>query len=88
MAYDCLKAGPLACLTLNAANEVAVNAFLNKDISFPDIVNIVQYALDHQPDITPDTLDSVVEADHLVRRIVTTKFNLSEAFDGRQKKAV
>jgi len=46
MAYDCLKSGLGACITMNAANEVAVAAFLSHKIAFLDIYKIVSEALD------------------------------------------
>ena len=36
-----------ACVVINAANEKAVEMFLNREILFTDIVKIVDYALDH-----------------------------------------
>src|SRR4029079_5186645 len=37
LAYDALRAGDYATVALNAANEVAVGAFLNRRIKFTDI---------------------------------------------------
>ena len=72
MAYECLEAGPLACLTFNAANEVAVDAFLKRKIGFSDILNVIELALSHQPDINLDGFDSIEMADRAVRDIVST----------------
>jgi len=46
LAYECLKSGSAACIALNAANEVAVAAFLSGAIEFPQIVSIVRDVLD------------------------------------------
>ena len=45
LAFDALKAGGDACCVLNAANEVAVEAFLNKKIRFSDIPRLVEAGL-------------------------------------------
>lgn len=46
MAKDCIDAGLAACVALNAANEVAVDAFLSEQIAFLDINNCVRHSLD------------------------------------------
>ncbi|HEY4124147.1 MAG TPA: hypothetical protein VGM36_06000 [Rhizomicrobium sp.] len=46
MATDCLRAGGLAPTILNAANEIAVEAFLDRRIGFLDIPRIVEAALE------------------------------------------
>lgn len=45
MAYDALSAGPYACLAMNAANEVAVEAFLQRRIGFSDIMACVAHVV-------------------------------------------
>ena len=54
---------------LNAANEVAVRHFLDKNIGFLDIVRIVEETLIAAPDGRLDNLDDVAEADAEARRI-------------------
>lgn len=46
MAKDCIGSGLAACVALNAANEIAVEAFLNEQIAFLDINNCVRHSLD------------------------------------------
>lgn len=46
-AFACLRAGQAACLVFNAANEVAVQAFLGKKIGFLAIHDVISDALDH-----------------------------------------
>ena len=75
MAYECLERGQAACLTMNTANEVAVDAFLQREIAFPDILACVRYAIDNQPDINLDTVDSVVQAHEAVREITKNYIN-------------
>ena len=46
LAKDCIRSGLGACIAFNSANEVAVDAFLNKKVGFLDIVRSVEFALD------------------------------------------
>lgn len=63
LAYQALEMGGTAPAVLNAANEVAVGAFLACRIGFPDIEKIVQKALkQHQVKLYPD-LDDILNAD-------------------------
>jgi 1-deoxy-D-xylulose-5-phosphate reductoisomerase len=69
LAYDVLEQGGSAPGTLNAANEVAVEAFLNNKIGFLDISKAIEKTLALTPVSRLDTLASVVENDHLSREI-------------------
>ena len=69
LAYNALKTGKNAPATLNAANEVAVEAFLNKQIGFLDISKTIESVLDAVPTTNLDTLASVVENDQLSRQV-------------------
>ena len=67
LAYEACRKGSTFPAVLNAANEVAVEAFLNGRIGFPDIPRLIQAAMeDHQP-ATRLTLDVILEADRLAR---------------------
>lgn len=67
LAYRCLRAGQAACITFSAANEVAVQAFLDREIGFNDIVRTVQEMVDRIPPQTISTLDDVLAFDQAVR---------------------
>ena len=67
MAYDCLEAGPYACLVMNAANEVAVDNFLTNQIGFGDIISTVQYCLGQTEACTLGSLEDIMELDKAVR---------------------
>jgi 1-deoxy-D-xylulose-5-phosphate reductoisomerase len=63
LAYEALKgSGNLACI-LNAANEVAVDAFLNDRIRFFDIYNINEKCMKNIAFISNPTLDDYLETD-------------------------
>ncbi|GAB4163764.1 MAG: 1-deoxy-D-xylulose-5-phosphate reductoisomerase [Geothermobacteraceae bacterium] len=63
LAYRALRCGGTAPAVLNAANEVAVEAFLDRRIGFLDIPELISAVLDlHQPDCC-DSIDQALEAD-------------------------
>jgi 1-deoxy-D-xylulose-5-phosphate reductoisomerase len=67
-AYDALEAGGTMPAVLNAANEVAVDAFLSGMIRFTEIPCIIKRTMSHHT-ATPDTeLGAVLEADGWARR--------------------
>jgi 1-deoxy-D-xylulose-5-phosphate reductoisomerase len=52
---------------LNAANEVAVDAFVNRRISFLDISALVRRTMDHHQTVPHPTLQQILEADAWAR---------------------
>jgi 1-deoxy-D-xylulose-5-phosphate reductoisomerase len=70
LAYEALDAAGTAPALLNAANEVAVERFLDEQIGFPGIPRAVDRALEQIP-VTPEpSLDDLVTADREARRFV------------------
>ena len=67
LAYQALRTGGTAPAVLNAANEVAVDAFLNGKISFLDIPRLISDVLEAQASVAADTLDDVLLADAQAR---------------------
>lgn len=63
LAYDAHHAGGYATIALNAANEVAVDAFLKKQIHFTDIPLIIEKALLDAPSGTPDLINDILDQD-------------------------
>jgi 1-deoxy-D-xylulose-5-phosphate reductoisomerase len=63
LAYECQEAGGSATCTLNAADEVAVEAFLQRRISFPSIYKIVEQTVSKLPNRQPRTIDDILELD-------------------------
>ncbi len=68
LARDALKTGGGCPAILNAANEVAVDAFLKRRIGFLDIASTVAEVLDMLGTPPADTLDEVVALDQAARR--------------------
>jgi 1-deoxy-D-xylulose-5-phosphate reductoisomerase len=71
LALDCLRRGGLAPTILNAANEIAVDAFLNRQIGFLDIPRVVETTLDGCPaaNVEAESLDGVLAADARAREL-------------------
>jgi 1-deoxy-D-xylulose-5-phosphate reductoisomerase len=67
LARDALRQGGGATAVLNAANEVAVAAFLDERIRFTDICRVVETCLEHAPTRSPETLAAVDEIDQAAR---------------------
>jgi 1-deoxy-D-xylulose-5-phosphate reductoisomerase len=67
LAREAGRAGGTAPAVLNAANEVAVAAFLDGRIGFTDIPALVEHALAEVPHGPADTLATVAEADAAAR---------------------
>lgn len=69
LAYDALHAGGTIACSLNAANEVAVEAFLKDRISFSDIARINEQTLQKVNNILSPTLEDYIAMDEESRRI-------------------
>ena len=70
LAFDCARKGGTACPAMNGANEEAVAMFLNDEIGFYDIYDLVSRAVDAVPFVANPDLDQVLEADRLARQAV------------------
>ncbi len=63
-----LKEGASKLVALNAANEIAVNAFLNDEIGYLDIVRLVEKYVDKEEKIRRPSLRKILEIDSRVRK--------------------
>ncbi len=68
IAYEALRCGGAAPAVLNAANEVAVAAFLARRAGFLDIPVVIRGALDRHRDAPAATLNDILAADRLARK--------------------
>ncbi len=75
LAYDALRAGGTAPAVLNAANEVAVEAFLAGRLRFTAIAQVVEDALARVAGGTGEELDGILEADARARRAAAEVVN-------------
>jgi len=69
LAYDSLRRGGAASCILNAADEVAVEAFLDGRIGFPAIARVVAGVLDWMPHRDPDSVGEILDIDQAARRM-------------------
>jgi 1-deoxy-D-xylulose-5-phosphate reductoisomerase len=69
LAVQASSAGQYATTTLNAANETAVEAFLQGQIGFMQIAQVNEECLQQTPSHNLDTIEAVVESDHSARRL-------------------
>jgi 1-deoxy-D-xylulose-5-phosphate reductoisomerase len=71
IAYDVLDEGGSAACIANAANEVAVAAFLDHRIGFMDIPSCIETTLHHMERADHPSLDDIVAIDAAARRYAT-----------------
>ncbi len=69
LAYDALRTGGTAPAILNAANEIAVDAFLKEQISFTKISDVVEETLNQLNSEKASSLDVIITADAQARSI-------------------
>ena len=79
LAYSAIEAGGSAACTLNAADEVAVEAFLERRIPFPAIAELVEETLRKTPVRQPAAIEDILEIDResrsLCRSLVASRRN-------------
>jgi 1-deoxy-D-xylulose-5-phosphate reductoisomerase len=69
LAYEAIKAGGIMPTVLNAANEIAVEAFLNEQVRFTDIARIIERSMAQFKADCADTLEHVLAADRQARDV-------------------
>jgi 1-deoxy-D-xylulose-5-phosphate reductoisomerase len=75
MAYEALRVGGTATTVLNAANEIAVEAFLNETLAFTNIARVIEQSLQQISVRDADSLDSIQQADAEAREMATLFVN-------------
>ena len=70
LAYKALEEGAGACITLNAANEVAVESYLSGEIKFGQIIELNAYALETiYPDIANSSLKGLEDIENMDKTV-------------------
>ncbi|MCX6625099.1 MAG: 1-deoxy-D-xylulose-5-phosphate reductoisomerase [Acidobacteria bacterium] len=69
LAYQSQETGGSATCTLNAADEIAVEAFLNGEVSFPAIAEVVEETLNRVPNRRLRSIADVLDADREYRPV-------------------
>lgn len=72
LAYDAMHTGGTAPCVLNAANEVAVAAFLQGQIRFTDIARVVEHCLQQHVSGSLNSIDALLDLDTQTRRTAQT----------------
>jgi 1-deoxy-D-xylulose-5-phosphate reductoisomerase len=79
LAYQCQESGGSATCILNAADEIAVEAFLQGRIGFLSIHEIVQETLSRMPSRTPASVGDILEIDRESRTLARELANCRAA---------
>lgn len=69
LAYDAAHVGGAHCIALNASDEIAVEAFLERRIGFTGIARTIAKVLEATPERHPETIEEVLQLDGEARRI-------------------
>jgi len=75
LARQAAEAGGTAPAMLNAANEVAVAAFLERRIRFPEIARIIESVLNTEPVLAVESLETVLVADSRARSLAEQRLS-------------
>ncbi len=74
-AYEAAEAGGTLPTVLNAANEVAVQLFLERKVGFDEIPRLIRKAMDEHGRRPVRSLEDVLEADREVRQHLTMEYS-------------
>jgi 1-deoxy-D-xylulose-5-phosphate reductoisomerase len=79
LAYAALRSGGTAPAVLNAANEIAVEAFLAGRLPFTAIPRVIESVLEDSPRSDATSLEAVMQADAIARRKAGERIHMSQA---------
>src|SRR5947209_13419073 len=71
LAFEAAEAGGTRTIALNAADEIAVAAFLERRITFNDIAASIETVLRETPQRHPESIEEVLTADREARNLAT-----------------
>ncbi len=71
LAFDALRAGGSAAAILNAANEVAVEAFLQRKLGFRKIDQLIAQVMQQMPHAKVESIEHLLQQDQQARRLAT-----------------
>ena len=77
LAYDALAAGGSAPCVLNAANEVAVAAFLRDEVGFLEMSDVLEHALNSVTHVAKPDLEQLFELDQAAREAASGRITRS-----------
>src|SRR5438105_1472335 len=77
LAYEAAEAGGAKSISLNAADEIAVAAFLDTQITFTQIPEVIKSVLDETASTHPESIKGVLECDaharEVARQVIASK---------------
>ena len=73
-AYNATKTGGSMPTVFNAANEMAVKAFIGKRISFTDIYDMIEYAMNEIKVVENPSVEQILEAESMTYELLSKKF--------------
>jgi len=77
LAYEAAEAGGAKSISLNAADEIAVAAFLDTQITFMQIPEVIKAVLDETASTHPESIKKVLEIDlqarEKARQVIASK---------------
>ncbi|MCP4744790.1 MAG: 1-deoxy-D-xylulose-5-phosphate reductoisomerase [Desulfobacteraceae bacterium] len=73
LAFEACKTGGTLAAVMNAANEIAVDAFLNARLPFTDIYKIIEHTMAAHDVKAAKTLEEILEADDWSRRMAVSR---------------
>jgi 1-deoxy-D-xylulose-5-phosphate reductoisomerase len=76
LAYEAAEAGGAKTVALNAADEIAVDAFLNGKIGFNDIPRVIDAVLKETQALRPESIRRVLEMDAAARQAASRRVEL------------
>jgi 1-deoxy-D-xylulose-5-phosphate reductoisomerase len=76
LAGESFSKGGTAPTILNAANEIAVQGFLDRRLRFTQIAQLVEYALEKVPSVEVSDLDDILESDAEARDVVKARLEV------------
>jgi 1-deoxy-D-xylulose-5-phosphate reductoisomerase len=68
LAYQAGRVGGTAPAWLSAANEIAVEAFLEGHISWSKIAAVIEQTMQHHDGVSPTSVGDILQADETARR--------------------
>jgi 1-deoxy-D-xylulose-5-phosphate reductoisomerase len=79
LAEEALRQGKTMPAVLNAANEIAVESFLDQKISFGQIPTVVEKVMELHQNNIENTIEGIFEADASARRVATSLISKNRA---------
>jgi 1-deoxy-D-xylulose-5-phosphate reductoisomerase len=72
LGYESIKIGGTLPSVMNAANEIAVQAFLDRKISFPQLSKLIEMTMQRHDVIHHPTLEELLQSDQWARKVAKT----------------